>query len=723
MKKKLFVLTMLVFLFVSGTEKDRLAVMDLQDEDKILNKKTISKVTDYIFSRLQETGQYWMIPKSDRDVALEQAIEDTMQGSRKQCVDEKCQLSMTEQLQANYIINTKIKRLYKGTCQITISKFDVEKRAGIDSWSGKFDCSEKGLFIAIDRIDKFGMTKKRGQQASFATGKMGKLEEEWSPDMAGTGEQIIVRFKSEPENATVLIDGKVVGKTPTFKSKMLASGKHLIKMEKDGYYSETKILDLKKGSKVSFNLYPPLSINSNPDGAMIKIDGQLICQSTPCKKVIPEGEREITVQKELYETKTENITIKKGKDINISLSPDYGVLQIISEYKDVDVILDGKETGKTPIPEMKISPGPHRIEPQGECFNTVAEQFVIKKGERHQIKLAVQKKMAAIKVFASDKNGNDMEADVFIDGEKIGTAPGTFKISVCSKEIVVKREEEEFKETLSLKEKKVYTINAVVKSLGLSWSKRSKKKLNWKDAKLYCANLKENGYSDWRLPTISELRTIIKNCPVTETGGSCPITNECLTMDCAYNVNCGCHRSLYGGHSIFGDRGKFWSSSKSDHCDFWMVNLDYARLGCAPGVLQNKVRCSRGVLSSKAKSEKKDEKLNDIENLNESESSQEDISNIDKMSQVDLVQEKINNLKNKRINITKDTIYKVKNVPCSDVGKVKNILKKSIFQIKEIWKEIDSISGVASDKKERRRRQERLNKIKKSWKIFKKRCK
>ncbi len=255
--KKLIVLSYLLLLFsvIGAAEKDRIAVMDMQDEDRIFNARSVVKMTDYIFAKFQETNSFWMIPMGDRDTALEQAIEETVKGSRKECVDEKCQMSMVSQLQANFLINTKIKKLYEGTCNIAISKFDVEKRAGVQSWVEKFNCTEKGLYQIIDSF-YFGASKKQG--AVFKTGKMGKLEDEWEPDMAGTGERVIIYFKSDPVGATVLIDGKVEGITPDVKSRLLPSGKHQIKMEKEGFYTESKIVDIKKGDRVNFKLLPEL---------------------------------------------------------------------------------------------------------------------------------------------------------------------------------------------------------------------------------------------------------------------------------------------------------------------------------------------------------------------------------------------------------------------------------------------------------------------------------
>jgi len=48
--------------------------------------------------------------------------------------------------------------------------------------------------------------------------------------------------------------------------------------------------------------------------------------------------------------------------------------------------------------------------------------------------------------------------------------------------------------------------------------------LSGPDANRYCEELVLGGYSDWRTPSIDELRTIIRGNPATETGGACPLT-------------------------------------------------------------------------------------------------------------------------------------------------------------------------------------------------------
>lgn len=108
-----------------------------------------------------------------------------------------------------------------------------------------------------------------------------------------------------------------------------------------------------------------------------------------------------------------------------------------------------------------------------------------------------------------------------------------------------------------------------------SWSKKSPNGMTWNDAKAYCENLVENGRSDWKLPTISELRTLVKNCPGTETGGACKITNDCLlSNDCKNYVCDGCIKSQ-DGYSKLEDKDRFWSSSESSDNTFfaWYVNF------------------------------------------------------------------------------------------------------------------------------------------------------
>ena len=106
---------------------------------------------------------------------------------------------------------------------------------------------------------------------------------------------------------------------------------------------------------------------------------------------------------------------------------------------------------------------------------------------------------------------------------------------------------------------------------GLYWSNASSNKMKWDKAAAYCEEL------GGRLPTISELRTLIQNCPATETGGECGVTDSCLSSaDCSNDQCEGCEYDYPGKYSAFEDTYWFWSSSEqSGNADtVWLVGFN-----------------------------------------------------------------------------------------------------------------------------------------------------
>ena len=119
------------------------------------------------------------------------------------------------------------------------------------------------------------------------------------------------------------------------------------------------------------------------------------------------------------------------------------------------------------------------------------------------------------------------------------------------------------------------------------------------DAINQCDNLLEGYYTDWRLPTISELRTLIQNCSKTETGGTCGVTDECLSYSECRNDDCdGCTYDENNPvqYSKFGDESWFCSSSTlSSTVRAWLVNFGYGSVSDEGGKtnIGKYVRCVR----------------------------------------------------------------------------------------------------------------------------------
>jgi len=520
----------LVFFLLGGAEKDRLAVMDVADEAKLFNKTTIANVTDYIFTKLQGTKIYWMVPKADRDTALEQAIEETVKGSRRECVDEKCQLSLVAQLQANFLINTKIKKLYEGTCNISISKFDVEKRAGVDSWEAKFNCTEKGLYETIDGFDFDGKKEQVGvvKQDDISDKNACKYAKEKN-DLE-IWEKYIEKYpKGECEfEATVKIEELNKKKSEKDENTKTSSGKIIPPPKKK---------ELKK----------PTDLNVK---ALFRWS------------------------KKASEEMTWNDAIKYCENLKEDGYSDWR-LPTISELRTLIKNCPATETGGACKVTSDCLSSKYCINKAcGGCSNASDGRY--------------SKLSDTEKWFWSSSALSDDAEYAWLAGFYYGDVSSGSKGYKGNVRCVRANSE--------IQEKKVAAVDAVLKPSAGTWSKKAPNKMSWSDAKTYCANLNEDGYSDWRLPTISELRTLIQSCPATETGGACKVTNECLHYGNCRNDACyGCSFKSDGRYSKLGDTERFWSSSEqSDYTgSAWFVSFDIGDVFNENDYHDLNVRCVR----------------------------------------------------------------------------------------------------------------------------------
>jgi hypothetical protein len=103
---------------------------------------------------------------------------------------------------------------------------------------------------------------------------------------------------------------------------------------------------------------------------------------------------------------------------------------------------------------------------------------------------------------------------------------------------------------------------------GLTWADPSSEEIkHFSAVESHCASLGDG----WRVPTISELRTLIRGCESSETMGSCGVTNWCLSIyePCLNDFCEGCAQNggpangCYWPDGLMGTCGRYWSSSVS----------------------------------------------------------------------------------------------------------------------------------------------------------------
>lgn len=203
---------------------------------------------------------------------------------------------------------------------------------------------------------------------------------------------------------------------------------------------------------------------SAPDGAVVIVDGELLCQNTPCSKSLARGPHSVTMQKERYEKRSDRVTAEPNLKVEWKLDAAFGTISIASEPPGIETFVNRKRVGTTPIARFEVDPGEHEVWIESPCFQKKGERIVVDKGESRKLAYSAEPRESAIEVKAQAEDGNDVEAVVLVDGAQIGTTPGTFKVSTCAKRLDLRTADGEFTDTLSLEERKVSHIKAVLRS-------------------------------------------------------------------------------------------------------------------------------------------------------------------------------------------------------------------------------------------------------------------
>ena len=108
---------------------------------------------------------------------------------------------------------------------------------------------------------------------------------------------------------------------------------------------------------------------------------------------------------------------------------------------------------------------------------------------------------------------------------------------------------------------------------GQCWQESSVgSRVDWSAAVDYCESLSVDGLpaGSWRLPTVSELRSLIRGCPDTMTGGACRVTDACLGRSCTSSACSSC--DYLGGPAA---DGCYWDPALDGFCTWYWSSSPY----------------------------------------------------------------------------------------------------------------------------------------------------
>jgi formylglycine-generating enzyme required for sulfatase activity len=207
-----------------------------------------------------------------------------------------------------------------------------------------------------------------------------------------------VSIGSMPEGARVMVDGKPVGKTPL--RLQLLPGTYSLEVGADQYKrwrtqlvvkpNEPQVLD-------NIRLLPAdgiLALSTRPPGANVTVGGGY-AGKTPLKiPLAPKTTHLVRITKAGYEKTTRKVRVSsaKMKSLTVELVPIKGIVYLMVEPKDAELMVNGQSWG--PVrPELRLTSVEHHLEIKKEGYESFVTKITPRPGFAQELKVALKKKV------------------------------------------------------------------------------------------------------------------------------------------------------------------------------------------------------------------------------------------------------------------------------------------------------------------------------------------
>ena len=234
-----------------------------------------------------------------------------------------------------------------------------------------------------------------------------------------------IRIETDPPGARIIFNNLPVPELSPCTIKDQKVGSHLILIEKAGFDSIETTVEVEKDQTVTrkFTLsrqYARLKVTSDPSGATIYLDGDVIGTTPLERSDLTPGESTIIVSKEGYEPNSQQIRLiaSQLKTIHVDLFLMMGSVSITTNPTGADVWLDGQSVGKyqgTPIIKNKLTLGKHTARAALEGYEDATSNFTVEYNKKTPVELNLRANPGAIFVMTTPSG-----ADIYLDDINTG---------------------------------------------------------------------------------------------------------------------------------------------------------------------------------------------------------------------------------------------------------------------------------------------------------------
>lgn len=246
----------------------------------------------------------------------------------------------------------------------------------------------------------------------------------------------------EATGVTVWIDGVRTGETP-LQPVELAAGEHEVAFRSDSYEDTDRAVEISgegKTQSLSVDLTPlwaPVGITSRPEGATAAIDGREV-GATPLTVDVLAGTHSLVLARPGF--KPHRVALEIAPDTpleleTVTLVPADGRVLVRSEPAGVNVSVDGRFRGQTPV-DLTVAPGrEHKLVLAEPGYETGREEVSVRPGETAEVDVRLTPIYGEVEVTSVPA-----DAELLVDGESRGAAAQTLRLLAVSHEIVVRRQ-------------------------------------------------------------------------------------------------------------------------------------------------------------------------------------------------------------------------------------------------------------------------------------------
>ena len=207
-----------------------------------------------------------------------------------------------------------------------------------------------------------------------------------------------VTIGSVPSGAYVSVDGNKVGETPL--KLQLLPGTHNLEIGADRYKiwrtelvvnaNQPQVLD-------NIRLLPAdgtLALSTKPPGASVTV-GDRYAGKTPLKiPLSPNTAHQLRISKAGYEKVAREVKVSSAqvKELTVQLVPIKGVIYLIVEPGDAELVLNGKSWG--PVrPELHLTAVEHRLEIKKDGYQSFLTRITPRPGFPQELRITLKKRV------------------------------------------------------------------------------------------------------------------------------------------------------------------------------------------------------------------------------------------------------------------------------------------------------------------------------------------